>query len=269
MLNSNMEQNSVKSSQHRLDDWLIVLKEYHILKSLGKEREAFEDNLELPTIPEMIFDQNSLSIYFCQSKNLDEIKNNKQICKIEFNALDALKLVDPKNITIEVPFAKDWRDSRITDEQNIIAHKPYDWTFTTPYTGTLSGPWSISSTSEGLDMEYLRRKDPIHFFVNTTLYEDELGDNGISNLNIKFRAMPSGFFLLQRFFLRIDGGLIRVYDTRIQWRKNDSYLIRDIRRIESSSWREEMIGVSLEVADQLCDTVVEHYTEKLVPSSVN
>lgn len=92
-----MEQACVKSSQHRLDDWLIILKEHHILKSLGEEREAFERSLELPTIPEMIFDQNSLSICFCQP-------NNEQICKIEFNALDALKLVDPKNITIEVSY---------------------------------------------------------------------------------------------------------------------------------------------------------------------
>ncbi|CAI2734821.1 unnamed protein product [Schistosoma spindalis] len=257
-----MEQACVKSSQHRLDDWLIILKEHHILKSLGEEREAFERSLELPAIPEMIFDQNSLSICFCQP-------NSEQICKIEFNALDALKLVDPKNITIEVPFAKDWRDSRITNQEDILPHKPYDWTFTTPYTGSLSGPWSISPTSEGLDMEYLRRKDPIRFFVNTTLYEDELGDNGVSILNIKFRAMSSGFFLLQRFFLRIDGGLIRVYDTRLQWRQNDSYLLRDIRRMESSSWREDMVGISLEIADQLCDTVIEHYTEKLVPPYVN
>ncbi|CAH8660208.1 unnamed protein product [Heterobilharzia americana] len=81
--------------------------------------------------------------------------------------------------------------------------------------------------------------------------------------------MPSGFFLLQRFFLRIDGGLLRVYDTRLQWRRNDSFLIRDVRRAETSSWRADMAGVNLETADQLCDTLIEHYTEKLVPSSLN
>ncbi|CAH8636881.1 unnamed protein product [Heterobilharzia americana] len=168
-----------------------------------------------------------------------------------------------------IAFRQDWRESQTTNEEDLVAHKPYDWTFTTPYTGTLSGPWIVSRTSEGLDMHYLRQKDPIHFFVNTTLYEDELGDNGISVLNIKFRAMPSGFFLLQRFFLRIDGGLLRVYDTRLQWRRNDSFLIRDVRRAETSSWRADMAGVNLETADQLCDTLIEHYTEKLVPSSLN
>ncbi|KAK4475379.1 hypothetical protein MN116_002440 [Schistosoma mekongi] len=264
-----MEETFVKSSLHRLGDWLIILKEHHILKSLGKEREAFEKSLELPAIPEMIFDQNSLSICFCQSNNKDEGLDKEPTCKIVFNALDALKLVDPKNITIEVPFAKDWRESRANNEEDLVAHRPYDWTFTTPYTGTLSGLWDVSPTSEGLDMDYLRRKDPIHFFVNTTLYEDELGDNGVSILNIKFRAMSSGFFLLQRFFLRVDGGLLRVYDTRLQWRQNDSYLIRDVRRMESSSWRSDMFGASLETADQLCDIIVEHCTEKLVPSCIN
>ncbi|VDQ05787.1 unnamed protein product [Trichobilharzia regenti] len=201
-----MEPTCVKTSEHRLDDWLIILKEHHILKSLGPERKAFEESVDLPAIPEMIFDQNSLSIYFCHSEDIQT-----KVCRIDFNALDALKLVDPKNITVEVPFAKDWRESRSTNNEELVAHKPYDWTFTTPYTGTLSG----------LDMEYLRRKDPIKFFVNTTLYEDELGDNGMSMLNVKFRAMSTGFFLLQRFFLRVDGGLLRVYDTRIQWRQSD------------------------------------------------
>nr|CAH8875426.1 unnamed protein product [Trichobilharzia regenti] len=259
-----MEPTCVKTSEHRLDDWLIILKEHHILKSLGPERKAFEESVDLPAIPEMIFDQNSLSIYFCHSEDIQT-----KVCRIDFNALDALKLVDPKNITVEVPFAKDWRESRSTNNEELVAHKPYDWTFTTPYTGTLSGPWNVSRTTEGLDMEYLRRKDPIKFFVNTTLYEDELGDNGMSMLNVKFRAMSTGFFLLQRFFLRVDGGLLRVYDTRIQWRQSDSYLLRDVRRVESSSWKSEMNGVSLELADQLCDTVIEHYTEKLVPLSVN
>ncbi|CAH8874777.1 unnamed protein product [Trichobilharzia szidati] len=133
-----MEPTCVKTSEHRLDDWLIILKEHHILKSLGPERKAFEESVDLPAIPEMIFDQNSLSIYFCQSKDIET-----KVCKIDFNALDALKLVDPKNITVEVPFAKDWRESRSTNNEELVAHKPYDWTFTTPYTGTLSGKFRI------------------------------------------------------------------------------------------------------------------------------
>ncbi|VDP87835.1 unnamed protein product [Echinostoma caproni] len=84
-----------------------------------------------------------------------------------------------------------------------------------------SGSWDILLDSDGLDMALLQRRDPILFYADTTLYEDELGDNGISMLNVKFRAMHSGFFLLQRFFLRVDGGLVRCFDTRLQWRTED------------------------------------------------
>lgn len=83
------------------------------------------------------------------------------------------------------------------------------------------GQWDVSPYPQGLDMEFAKRRDPILFYTDTILYEDELGDNGISILNLKFRAMDSGFFLLQRYFLRVDHGLIRINDTRIQWRRGD------------------------------------------------
>lgn len=86
---------------------------------------------------------------------------------------------------------------------------------------SISGPWNIVPDENGLDMALLQRREPILFYADTTLYEDELGDNGVSMLNVKFRAMNSGFFLLQRFFLRVDSGLVRCFDTRLQWRAHD------------------------------------------------
>lgn len=47
------------------------------------------------------------------------------------------------------------------------------------------------------------------------LYEDELGDNGCSMLGVKVRVMPSGFLILQRFFLRVDNVVFRIFDTRM------------------------------------------------------
>jgi type 2A phosphatase activator TIP41 len=59
------------------------------------------------------------------------------------------------------------------------------------------------------------------------LFEDELGDNGSALLNIRVRAMPSGFFILQRFFLRVDRVLVRVIDTRIYHDYSSSEIIRE------------------------------------------
>lgn len=47
------------------------------------------------------------------------------------------------------------------------------------------------------------------------LFEDELADNGITILSVKIRVMPSRLLLLSRFFMRLDGVLIRLRDTRV------------------------------------------------------
>ena len=47
------------------------------------------------------------------------------------------------------------------------------------------------------------------------LYEDELADNGIAMLSCKVRVMPARLLLLSRFFMRLDGVLFRIRDTRV------------------------------------------------------
>ena len=65
------------------------------------------------------------------------------------------------------------------------------------------------------------------FFDEVVLYEDELDDNGCAKLSVKLRVMPSGFFILQRFYLRVDQTLIRVFDTRIYFEKENNHLLRE------------------------------------------
>ena len=45
--------------------------------------------------------------------------------------------------------------------------------------------------------------------------------------------MPSGFFILQRFFLRVDNTLIRVIDTRTYHDITKSYLLREYSEREN------------------------------------
>ncbi|THD20656.1 Type 2A phosphatase activator TIP41 [Fasciola hepatica] len=262
-----------KVSTFETSAWLITLTEHHILKSLGEERQTFESQLSLPNLPEMIFDKNCLRIT-CKSEIILFIPVHFLILNnfpdpdgpsIFFNALDALAGVNSKEIPLELPVAKDWRRTRVNQEEPLDQPKPYDWTYTTSYNGTVSGSWDIVADTDGLDMELLQRRDPILFYADTTLYEDELGDNGVSILNVKFRAMKSGFFLLQRFFLRVDSGLVRCFDTRLQWRASDNYLIRAVRQAESSVWTSEMTGIKLPEADQVCDKVLKNYSEKMFP----
>jgi type 2A phosphatase activator TIP41 len=66
--------------------------------------------------------------------------------------------------------------------------KPYDWTYTTSYSGTLRQPvdgQTFESTSERIDVEKLRVPEPILFYDENVLYEDELADNGTAILYVK------------------------------------------------------------------------------------
>lgn len=75
--------------------------------------------------------------------------------------------------------------------------KPYDWTYTTNYMGDVKKNDGVDddllqdqdqlecSTDETIDVERLKRPDPILFYGESVLYEDELADNGTAMLSIK------------------------------------------------------------------------------------
>lgn len=73
----------------------------------------------------------------------------------------------------------------------------------------------FETTEKQIPVELLKRPDPILFFDEVVLYEDELADNGITMLSCKVRVMPGRLLLLLRFFMRLDNVLIRLRDTRV------------------------------------------------------
>jgi hypothetical protein len=66
-----------------------------------------------------------------------------------------------------------------------------------------------------IPIELLKRRDPILFADEVVLYESELDDNGISAMTVKVRVMEQRMLLLCRLFMRLDGVLVRVRDTRV------------------------------------------------------
>lgn len=70
-------------------------------------------------------------------------------------------------------------------------------------------------SDEVIPVDKLKRQDPILFFEEIVLYEDELSDNGLSVLSVKVRIMPERLLLLQRFFMRLDNVVFRIRDTRV------------------------------------------------------
>lgn len=83
-----------------------------------------------------------------------------------------------------------------------VPTKPYDWTYTTIYPGhedidtMADGPTSSWTTadpenpSHNIPMAELTRPDPILFYAEIPLFEDELHDNGSSNLLVRIVRTP-------------------------------------------------------------------------------
>ncbi|CAD5112146.1 DgyrCDS1385 [Dimorphilus gyrociliatus] len=181
--------------------WTITETKSHILESEGEKRREFEENLELPHLPEMLFADNSLEFV------------HKNGFGIKFCALDALKGVDAHRDLIKVAYADEWKESRTSQEgvDNVV--QPHDWTYTTDYKGSLiSGELEsikVIPTKERINLEKLKIREKILFYSDILLFEDELGDNGEAKLGVKVRVMPSGFFILSRFYMRVDDVIVR------------------------------------------------------------
>eukprot|EP00271_Cylindrocystis_brebissonii_P006946 TRINITY_DN19919_c0_g1_i2.p1 TRINITY_DN19919_c0_g1~~TRINITY_DN19919_c0_g1_i2.p1 ORF type:complete len:577 (+),score=97.25 TRINITY_DN19919_c0_g1_i2:336-2066(+) len=82
-------------------------------------------------------------------------------------------------------------------------------------TSSALSPLTWQPCEERIDWALLERRDPILFYDEVILYEDELADNGIALCSAKVRVMPGSWFVLFRFWLRVDGALIRLRDTRL------------------------------------------------------
>lgn len=176
----------------------------------------YTNELELTHLPEIVFANNQLKI---------ESKNGKYI---NFNTFDAIKMIDnSKYPDFKVSMSEAWVSTRQQYKNLNTSGKPFDWSYTTFYKGTLSDDVSVIETTEEIDIEKLKQRDPILEYDSFILYEDELHDNGLSKLEIKYRIMEERFLVLQRFFLRVDRVIVRVIDTRIYHDIKNPYILRE------------------------------------------
>ncbi|KAK8723536.1 hypothetical protein OTU49_011767, partial [Cherax quadricarinatus] len=175
----------------------------------------YERLLTLPSLPDMVFANNSLRI------------EHKCGGSITFSALDALRCVNDREDTLQVAHAQVWKEARADCEFAKKVVKPYDWTYTTNFRGTLSGSLKAEASTERIDLDKLRVQEEIKFYEEIFLYEDELDDNGSTRCVVKVRVMPSGFFVVFRHYLRVDQVIVRVNDTRLYSPVGASYILRE------------------------------------------
>ena len=222
--------------------------------------------------PEMIFGDNFVSIEHPATR-----------WGIRFDAFGGLDRVDKTGEKrLEVAYSKEWHSSREGASGEIKeVVKPFDWSYSTDYRGNEhegngegGQPPRFQTTNEQIPLELLKRPDPILFFDDVMLYEDELADNGIAMLSVKVRVMPARMLLLCRFFMRLDNVLVRLRDTRVYVDFERSEVIREYVareedyekvRVSLASRRDDVAAV-LREPNQLVELlpVVEKSLEKVV-----
>ncbi|XP_075972426.1 TIP41-like protein isoform X2 [Anticarsia gemmatalis] len=168
--------------------------------------------LKIPHFPDMVFPKNVLKLA------------HESGSAISFNPLDALKCVASTADAIEVSCAEAWQEARPNAEK---PKRPFDWTFSTNYKGTLTDNVVVEATNEAINFELLKQKEQILFYHDLTLFEDELHDHGVSKLSVKIRVMPSYWYVLLRYFLRVDDVLVRSNETRMFHMLNTDYVLRE------------------------------------------
>ena len=116
----------------------------------------------------------------------------------------------------------------------------FDWTYMTPFSvavvvdngdddhddgasdngdGVTANP-SITTTwmelpKSGLNLKLLQdTSQPILFFDDIELYEDDLHDNGVVNFRVKVRLMPTCLYVLSRCWCRVDNAELICRETR-------------------------------------------------------
>ncbi len=148
------------------------------------------------TPPEMVFGQNQFIAHHAPSGLV-----------IQFNVLDALKGTtfefqrkEPKQLKVKLNNKSSCHTAEVEDVKEL--ELPFDWTYSSSYSGSMAMenvPISSSTESDvGIDYEKLQVREPILWFQELDLFEDELHDHGLSRFSIKVRVMPSGFFYFRQ-----------------------------------------------------------------------
>lgn len=151
---------------------------------------------------------------------------------LSINALDALKTVK-KGSELEEQFkvkaAHVWQAKPHQTASGLVtAVQDHDWTFSPHYAGTLAPGWQPFLADDCcISKSKLQVPETILFHDKVQLYQDELADNGEASLTAQVRVMESGFFLLLRFFMRVDGVVLRMRDVRFYHSFGTDFLLRE------------------------------------------
>lgn len=80
---------------------------------------------------------------------------------------------------------------------------------------------------------------------------------------VRFRAMGDSFFILVRYYLRVDNVCVRIYDTRIYHEFGTNYMLREFKHLEGSYEEIRENGHSLSSEWMLSETQADEVAPKM------
>jgi type 2A phosphatase activator TIP41 len=261
--------NDVQSETHKEKDWTFTFEKSRI--STSTELDQMVDALKLQGIPDIVFGKNKFTMVYGPNNftyrvnaadslaycNYEKVKNCFQETYDKTSKVDAINVIPAE---LKIKQSEFWKHKKVDDKTDVkVLEKISDWTYSTPYKGSVGpaekkkdiGEITISldnlslntadksiqvpyleSTKDDINLANLGPSNPIKYYNEITLFEDELGDCGLSQSNFRFRVMGDCFFGLLRFYLRNDEVLIRIYDTRFYHEFGKDYILREF------TWKE-------------------------------
>lgn len=87
---------------------------------------------------------------------------------------------------------------------------------------------------EKIPFEMLSPENPIVHFGEVYLFECDLDDCGYTMSKVRFRVMNDCLYVLLRYYLRVDGVRVRIYDTRVFHQYGTDFVHREFQHKENS-----------------------------------
>ncbi len=254
-------QPAIVTEDYDQNGWKFIFKKSGILPS--KEIDHLADELNLQGIPDVIYGNSNAQLVFEGKNFVYEISPKDSLSFINIAKQKAKhqenfdKTFDTETINVLTPElkikqAEFWKNKKVAEGTEIkTLEKISDWTYSTPYKGTAKQfkasetanqdittgienlslnpkqEISIEKTEEEIPLNNLTANNPIKWFNEFLLFEDELGDCGLSQSTFRFRVMGDCFFGLVRHYLRVDDVCVRIYDTRLYHDFGKNYILRE------------------------------------------
>ena len=197
-----------------------------------------------------------------------------------------LNLIEVIPQPLQVKASEHWKNrdtSKIKDFETKVAES--DWNFSSPYKSSVSfissqkeklhklyglgvsaeqsGRMKVEVTEDQIPYHKLGPANKILHNGQIYLYECDLEDCGYMQSMVRFRAMADSFFVLVRYYLRVDNVCVRIFDTRIYHEFGSNHLLREFKHLEGSYEEIRANGHSLSSEWMLSETQADEVAPKM------